>query len=161
RCARTLSISCPTIPVAPTTATFNRLEVGTTRSLPSDGAMNWNEFRAGAPDLAMVFEERLRETQLVLLGTNSASGWPRISPWQAYIADGVLMLGMMWQSRKARDLLRDSRLTVTTTQCDREAAKGDMKLYGYAVPVTEKARKDALGDAQQAVIQWRPEEPFH
>src|SRR3989475_8783286 len=31
RCARTRSISFPTIPVAPTTATFNRLEVGTAK----------------------------------------------------------------------------------------------------------------------------------
>ncbi len=97
----------------------------------------------------------------MLLGTNSASGWPRISPCEAYLADGDVMVGMMWQSFKARDLLRDPRITVTTTQCDREAASGDLKLYGYAVPVDEPARKTALADAQEAVINWRPSEPFH
>jgi hypothetical protein len=123
--------------------------------------VNWKEFASSAPEIAGHFEKQLAETQLVLLGTNSASGWPRISPCEAYLADGDLMLGMMWQSRKALDLLRDSRLTVTTAQCDREAAKGDVKLYGHGVPVDEPERKKALGDAQEAVINWRPSEPFH
>ncbi|HZQ49604.1 MAG TPA: hypothetical protein VFB69_04775 [Candidatus Dormibacteraeota bacterium] len=123
--------------------------------------MNWKDFNEAAPELAAEFGRRLAETQLVLLGTNSASGWPRISPCEAYLADGNLMLGMMWRSFKARDLLRDSRITVTTTQCDREAAHGDVKLYGFAVPVEEAARKKALADAQEAIIQWRPSEPFH
>jgi hypothetical protein len=46
-------------------------------------------------------------------------------------------------------------------QCDREAAKGDVKLYGYGVPVEDAARKTALADAQEAIIDWRPSEPFH
>jgi Pyridoxamine 5'-phosphate oxidase len=123
--------------------------------------LNWKEFAATAPELAGFFEQRLAETQLCLLGTIASSGWPRISPCEAYIVDGDLMLGMMWQSRKARDLLRDPRLTVTTTQCDREAAHGDLKLYGYGVPIDEAGRKQALGDAQEAIIKWRPTEPFH
>ena len=123
--------------------------------------MNWKDFASAAPEIAGHFEKRLAETQLVLLGTNSASGWPRISPCEAYIADGDLMLGMMWQSRKALDLLRDARLTVTTTQSDREAANGDVKLYGFGVAVDQPARKMALADAQEAIIDWRPSEPFH
>ena len=123
--------------------------------------MNWREFQSAAPELTEIFEQRLAETQLCLLGTIAGSGWPRISPCEGYFADGDLMLGMMWQSRKALDLLRDPRLTVMTTQCDREAAKGDVKLYGYGVPVDDPARKNALGDAQEAIINWRPSEPFH
>ena len=123
--------------------------------------MNWNDFRVAAPDISEIFQRRLAETQLCLLGTLAASGWPRISPCEGYIADGDLMLGMMWQSRKALDLLRDSRITVTTTQCDRDGTDGDVKLYGYGVPVDDPARKQALGDAQEAIINWRPSEPFH
>jgi hypothetical protein len=108
-----------------------------------------------------VFEQRLAETQLCLVGTNAASGWPRISPCEAYVVDGELMLGMSWRSLKARDLLRDPRLTVTTTQCDREAVTGDVKLYGHGVPIEDALRKKALGDAQEAIIGWRPSEPFH
>jgi len=123
--------------------------------------LNWREFARSAPELAGYFERQLAETQLVLLGTNSASGWPRISPCEAYIADGDLMLGMMWKSRKALDLLRDARLTVTTPQCEREPENGDVKLYGFGIPVEEMARKNALADAQEAIINWRPSEPFH
>jgi pyridoxamine 5'-phosphate oxidase-like protein len=123
--------------------------------------VNWKAFATAAPELAAHFERQLAETQLCLLGTNTVSGWPRISPCEAYIADGDLMFGMMWRSRKALDLLRDSRLTVTTAQCDREAANGDVKLYGYGVPVEDAARKNALADAQEKVINWRPSEPFH
>jgi hypothetical protein len=123
--------------------------------------VNWKEFAGAAPEIATLFEQRLAETWLCLLGTISASGWPRISPCEAFIADGDLMLGMMWQSRKAHDLLRDARLTVTTTQCDRDAKKGDLKLYGYGVAVDDPGRKQALGDAQEVAINWRPSEPFH
>jgi hypothetical protein len=123
--------------------------------------MNWNEFRTAAPELAGIFEDQLAKTQLCLLGTIAASGWPRISPCEGYIADGDLMLGMMWRSFKARDLMRDARLTVMTTQCDREAGDGDLKLYGYGAEVVDPRRKDALADAQEALIDWRPTEPFH
>src|SRR5436305_14962906 len=108
--------------------------------------LNWKEFAAAAPTMAAFFEQLLGETQLGVLGTIAASGWPRVSPCEAYIVDGDLMLGMMWQSRKARDLLRDPRLTVTTTQCKREPDHGDLKLYGYAVAVEDASRKQALGD---------------
>ena len=123
--------------------------------------MDWRGFAAAAPALAEVFEERLAETQLCLLGTLASSGWPRISPCEAYVVGPDLMVGMMWQSRKARDLLRDSRITVTTPQCDREAAKGDVKLYGYAIAIDEPERKTALADVQEKIINWRPSEPFH
>src|SRR5207302_11119098 len=39
RSARTFSVSWPTIPVAPTTATFNRLGVGTASSLGRSGLL--------------------------------------------------------------------------------------------------------------------------
>jgi hypothetical protein len=123
--------------------------------------MNWNDFSAAAPELARFFEARLAESQLCLLGTNSGSGWPRISPCEGYIVDGDLMLGMMWRSKKALDLIRDPRLTVMTVQDDRNAAHGDLKLYGLAVSVDDPARRRALEDAQEAIINWRPKEPYH
>lgn len=111
--------------------------------------------------MATFFEQRLRDTQLCLLGTLSASGWPRISPCEAYIVDADLMLGMMWQSNKALDLQRDPRLTVMTPQADRHAADGDLKLYGYALAVDDPERRRAHADAQEAIINWRPSDPYH
>lgn len=123
--------------------------------------MNWREFSAAAPELASFGEQRLRDTLLVMLGTIRADGSPRISACEAYIVDGDLMLGMMWQSKKALDLLRDPRLTVVTPQADHESPFGDLKLYGRAVDVSEPARRKALEDAQQAAINWHPTEPYH
>lgn len=96
-----------------------------------------------------------------MLGTLRADGTPRISPCEAYIVEGDLMLGMMWRSKKALDLQRDPRLTVVTPQADRSPGFGDLKLYGWAIDVREPARRHALEDAQQAAIGWHPTEPYH
>ena len=47
-----------------------------------------------------------------MLGTLRADGSPRISPCEVDLVDGRLCFGMMWQSHKALDLLRDPRLAV-------------------------------------------------
>ena len=77
------------------------------------------------------------------------------------MVDGELMLGMMRQSRKARDLLRDPRLTLATPQIEREPTHGDLKLYGLAAEVLDPQRRRALEDVQEAAINWRPKEPYH
>jgi hypothetical protein len=71
------------------------------------------------------------------------------------------MLGMMWRSKKALDLLRDPRVSLATPQTHHDAPFGDLKLYGKAVDVDDRARKQALEDAQFAAIGWRPSEPYH
>jgi hypothetical protein len=71
------------------------------------------------------------------------------------------MLGMMWRSKKALDLLRDPRITVATPQIHHDAPVGDLKLYGRAAPIEDRDRKRALEDAQEAKINWRPSEPYH
>ena len=68
---------------------------------------------------------------------------------------------MMWQSKKALDLIRDRRLTVATPQADREPPFGDLKLYGTVRDVAEPERRTAYGDTVEAAINWRPKEPYH
>jgi len=67
--------------------------------------MTWDEFKRSAPEMAGLGEERFERTGLVLVGTIRKDGWPRISPVEPLIVDGDLSLGMMWQSKKAKDLL--------------------------------------------------------
>ncbi len=122
--------------------------------------MNWAAFAAAAPELAELGLEGFREQNLCLLGTIRADGWPRISPTEVYFVDGELMLGMMVDSTKVRDLRRDPRLTVMTPQCDREAKRGDFKLYGRVVEVTDPAAREHYGETIFAAIGWRPEEPY-
>jgi Pyridoxamine 5'-phosphate oxidase len=122
--------------------------------------VSWSEFEAAAPDLAVLGRDGFREQNLCLIGTLRANGWPRISANEVYFVDGDLLLGMMADSKKAMDLRRDARITVMTPQCDREAKRGDFKLYGRAVEVLDPARREHFADAQEAAIGWRPTEPY-
>jgi hypothetical protein len=121
--------------------------------------MRWDEFAAAAPELARLGEERLRAKELCLVGTLRKNGWPRISPVEPEFVEGELMLGMMWRSPKALDLLRDPRLVVHSIVTTRLGTDGDFKLYGRAVPVEQGERRAAYRAAIKARIDWEPEEP--
>jgi hypothetical protein len=124
--------------------------------------VRWDEFAAASPELASLGEERLRARELCLVGTLRANGHPRISPVEPEFVDGELFLGMMWQSPKARDLLRDPRLVVHSVVTSRMGTEGDFKLYGRAVDVRDPDRRAAYRRAIKARIDWEPEEPsFH
>ncbi len=123
--------------------------------------VEWRDFGAGDPGLAAVAESRIAEDGIVLVGTLRANGWPRISPVEPLIVDGRLYLGMMWQSRKAHDLLADPRCVVHTAVRGRDGSDGDVKVYGRAVEVTEAAERERYGVALEAAIGWRPDGPFH
>ncbi|CAN5662489.1 pyridoxamine 5'-phosphate oxidase family protein [soil metagenome] len=104
---------------------------------------------------------RFERSGLALVGSLRRDGSPRISPVEPYVVAGELALGMMPNSRKALDLLRDPRLTVHSTACDRDGSEGDFKVYGQAFDVPDAVLRKAYGDATEARIDWRPEGPFH
>ena len=106
-------------------------------------------------------EDRIEATGVLLLGTIRADGSPRISPCEPYVVGGELLLGMMWRSKKALDLLRDPRITLVTPRSDREGADGDLKLYGTVADVQDPKRRQGYSDATWERIQWRPTEPYH
>src|SRR5437773_12510803 len=99
--------------------------------------MRWDDFAAAAPELAALGEERLRGRELCLVGTLRKGGWPRISPVEPEFVDGELLLGMMWRSPKALDLLRDPRLVVHSVVSERSGKEGDFKLYGRVVDIQD------------------------
>lgn len=121
--------------------------------------MRWEEFTRACSELAEMVQKRFVRDQLVLVGTLRGDGWPRISPCEVDITAGHLLLGMMWQSTKARDLLRDPRLVVHSVQCDREATEGDIKLYGRGIDIQDPSLREAFRDAIKARIDWAPDEP--
>jgi hypothetical protein len=121
--------------------------------------MRWAEFAAACPDLSSLGEERLRGRELCLVGTLRRNGWPRISPVEPEFVDGELMLGMMWRSPKALDLLRDPRLVVHSVVSSRIGNEGDFKLYGRAVSVENPERRARYRATIKARIDWEPEEP--
>jgi hypothetical protein len=121
--------------------------------------MRWDEFAAAAPELADLGEERLRRRELCLVGTLRRNGWPRITPVEPDFVDGELMLGMMWRSPKALDLLRDPRLVVHSVVSRREGDEGDFKLYAHARQVDGPGVRARYRETIKARIGWEPEEP--
>jgi len=94
-----------------------------------------------------------------MLGTLRANGWPRVSPCEPDFAGGRLLLGMMWQSPKARDLLRDDRCVVHSCTSQRQGDEGDFKLYGRAVDVQDPELRELYRETIRARIDWAPDEP--
>src|SRR5438270_5198776 len=116
--------------------------------------MNWTEFARASPELAALGWERFARHELCMLGTTRRSGWPRISPCELDLVDDELMLGMMWQSPKALDLLADDRCVLHSCTSDRAGSEGDFKLYGRARDVPEPELRDAYKAAIRARIDW-------
>ncbi len=123
--------------------------------------MNWAEFKEAAPELAELGEERFERTGVVLVGTVRRDGTPRISPVEFLFLDGDLFLGMMWQSRKALDLLRDPRCLVHSAVIDKNDPAGEFKIRGRAVNIDDPAVIERYCQALQEATNWRPEGPFH
>src|SRR5204862_1916376 len=110
-------------------------------------------------DLASLGEKRFERSGLCLVGTLRTDGSPRISPVEPYLAAGHLFLGMMPNSRKALDLLRDPRCVVHSVVSDREGTEGDFKLYGRAVDVKDPERRGRYREALRERLDWAPDEP--
>ena len=121
--------------------------------------MDWAKFKQAAPELATLGEGLFERSGVVLVGTIRKDGSPRISPVEPLIAYGQLYLGMMWQSLKAFDLLRDPRCTVHSAVSDREGAEGEFKLHGRTVDIQDPETRQRYGDALYQKIGFRPEEP--
>ncbi len=97
-----------------------------------------------------------------MLGTLRKNGWPRITPVEMDFVDGELMVGMMWQSPKALDLLRDPRYVAHSVVTNRSGEEGDFKLYGRVRDIRDPATRARYRAAIKARIDWEPAEPdFH
>ena len=98
---------------------------------------------------------------MLLVATIRRDGTPRLSPVEPFLLDGSLWLSMMWQSRKAQDLLRDKRVLVHSIVTSRDGATGEVKLRGRAILVDEAGARARYCEAV-AVLGWQPTEPnFH
>lgn len=121
--------------------------------------MNWKTFQEVAPELARLAEERFARSGVALLGTLHKDGSPRISPVEPLLAEGELLLGMMWHSTKALDLLRDPRCTLHTAITSLEGTEGECKLDGQA-----KEAPDPVVQSKHEVAfrqHWAEHAPAH
>jgi hypothetical protein len=123
--------------------------------------MNWDEFARQAPTLARLGKDRMVGPGVVLVGTISRDGSPRISPVEPQLLDGHLLLGMMWQSLKALDLLRDPRCLVHSIITSKAGSEGEFKLRGRAREVEDLELRERSARKSFEETGWRPEEPYH
>ncbi len=122
---------------------------------------SWAAVEALAPELAERVKERFRATGLGLLATLRADGSPRISGIEPLFALDELWLGMMLESRKAKDLLRDARLALHSATEDKQVTNGDARISGRAVEVTEPADFERFNRAFQGETGYIPPPPYH
>jgi hypothetical protein len=121
---------------------------------------SWDEFEAAAPDLAARVGARLRDAGFVYAGTIRRDGTPRISPVEAHIAGGALVVTVVAGTHKARDLRRDPRITLNTPVAGPEAPGTEVKLRGRVVEVAD-AERQAVADGFEAASGWRPPASWH
>jgi Pyridoxamine 5'-phosphate oxidase len=123
--------------------------------------MEWAALEQAAPDIAAAGRERMQRFGFVLVGTIQRDGTPRISPVEAHVVGGRLMLAMMPRTLKARDLLRDPRLVLNTPIDDPHDPGAEFKLRGRAVVVGDRDEREATADAIKAASGWRPRDHWH
>lgn len=124
--------------------------------------MNWQDFARQEPELAALGQERLDRHGLVMIATLRKNGFPRISPVEPLFFNGQLYLGMMWQSQKALDLIRDPRCCIHNAVSDRMASEGEFKVYGHAMDITNPNERQNYIEAMAKKLDMQfGDEKFH
>jgi hypothetical protein len=119
--------------------------------------MHWQELVERQPRLAATAHARLVDPGVVLVATLRRDGSPRLSPIEPFVLEGDLMLSMLWQSFKARDLMRDPRLLVHSIVTGRDGADGELKLRGTARDEPDLGLQHRYAEAVSTALGWRPE----
>ena len=105
---------------------------------------SWDEVVKSEPEFAGAVRGLFDAHKHKTLATLRRDGSPRISGVEASFVQGDLWLGMMPNSRKALDLLRDPRMALHSATIDPPddpaAFAGDAKLTGRAEEVTDLDR---------------------
>lgn len=100
----------------------------------------WQDIIDDAPEFARYVERVFGERKHKALATLRRDGSPRISGIEVEISKGDMWVGMMPDSLKARDVLRDPRMAIQAmtddpTENDPSAWVGDAKVSGEAEKV--------------------------
>jgi hypothetical protein len=121
--------------------------------------MTWRTFAAAAPEMAELGQAQFAAAGVALVGTVRRDGSPRISRVEPCVIEGELYLGMMWQSRKALDLLRDPRIVVCNAICSNTGTERELTLRGRGIAIADPAVRRRFMEAVAERSDWK--EPFH
>lgn len=124
--------------------------------------LRWADFEPAAPEVAARGHQLIERFRFVLAGTIRRDGTPRISPVEAHLVRGHLMLVMISGTLKARDLLRDQRIVVNSPVTDSDDPNVvEFKLRGRVVEIQEQGLRAATANAIEAASGWRPPDGWH
>ena len=119
--------------------------------------MNWSDIEQAQPRLAALGRKRLIDPGVVLVATIRRDGTARLSPVEPLLMDGDLWLSMLWQSAKARDLLRDPRVLVHSIVTSRDGDLGEFKIRGTARAEEDPAVQHRYAEAVASSLGWSPQ----
>lgn len=114
---------------------------------------SWASIESEIPELAALARDFLEAGVHKTLATLRLDGSPRISGTEAKFGGGELWFGSMPGALKARDLQRDPRFALHSASVDPPDWKGDTKVSGKAIEITDPARREE--------ILGEPSEGFH
>jgi uncharacterized pyridoxamine 5'-phosphate oxidase family protein len=109
----------------------------------------WAEFTAEVPEFAAFVEGRLRAHKFLVMATVRPDGAPRVCGTEIMFREGDLWLGGMPGALRFKDLRRDPRVVIHGTPDDEATWRGDAKVGGRAIEVTEPEELDAFRDPNQ------------
>lgn len=118
--------------------------------------MRWSEIERHQPRLAELGRSCLLDPGVVLAVTIRRDGTARLSPVEPFVLDGALWLSMMWESKKAADLLRDPRILVHSVIADRDGGDGEFKIRGTARAENDAAIQGRYATAVARSLGWDP-----
>jgi len=119
--------------------------------------MRWAEMEQRQPNLAAIGRQRLIDPGVLLIATIRRDGTPRLSPVEPFIMAGHLFLSMLWQSRKAADLMRDPRILVHSIVTNRDGGDGEFKVRGRAQAEDDRLVQRRYAASVAASLGWQPE----
>lgn len=119
--------------------------------------MHWSEMQNDQPGLAALGRRRLLEPGVVLVATIRSDGTPRVSPVEPFVMDGIFWLSMMWQSKKAADLLRDPRVLVHSVISGRDGVEGEFKIRGTASAEQDPVVQRRYAQEVASSLGWSPD----
>jgi Pyridoxamine 5'-phosphate oxidase len=109
------------------------------------------------PRLAELGRRRLIAPGVLLVATIRSDGSPRISGVEPLIFGGSLWLGMLWNSTKARDLLRDPQVLLHSVITGPDGSDGEVKIRGTVRAEHDPDTFHRYADTAAERLGWRPE----
>jgi hypothetical protein len=125
---------------------------------------SWSEVEREAPELTALARSFFDPLAHKTLATLRRDGAPRISGTELDFEDGEAWLGSMWRAVKALDLQRDPRFAVHSGSPNPAEWRGDAKIAGRAVEVTEAgatAHRFRLDITELVVVTHGGDPPDH